>query len=129
LPCQTNQISQWQSKNIVGVMHKSWSGFVVEVVPGLALAVTIAGAAIVAFAILSRWRRGRARSAIAYLAAYFSGLAITAFFALAASVLGRDSNAVLAAGLLAAFAGPFCGIGVALLRLPARRRLRRVAIR
>jgi len=79
-------------------------------------------AAAPAFIIVRQGRRGRARSAIAYLAGFFVGLAATLALALAAVSLIAIDTPLFNAGVVAAFLAPFTGIVHAKLRRSARRR-------
>ena len=79
-------------------------------------------AAVPAFRIVRQRRRGRARSAIAYLAGFFSGLATAVCLAVAADLLSIAEAAVFNAGVTAAFLAPFTGIVHAKLKRSARRR-------
>ena len=63
-----------------------------------------------AFAIMRQGRRGCARSAIAYLAGFFLGLALTVGLSFAAAALMRRRTALFNAGVTAAFLGPFTGL-------------------
>jgi uncharacterized membrane protein len=79
-------------------------------------------AAAPAFTIVRQRRRGRARSAIAYLAGFFAGLAVAVCLALAANLLFSADATVFNAGVTAALLGPFTGIVHAKLKRSARRR-------
>ena len=79
-------------------------------------------AALPAFSITRQSRRGRARSAIAYLAGFFSGLAATIGLCLALTTWVSPPVAVFNAGAAAAFLGPFTGIVHGKLRRAMRRR-------
>src|SRR5262245_32760458 len=79
-------------------------------------------AAVPAYSVVRQGRRGRARSAIAYLAGHFLGLAVTVGLALAAASLTATEASLFNAGITAAFIGPFTGIVHAKLRRSARRR-------
>ena len=79
-------------------------------------------AAAPAFIIVRQGKRGRARSAIAYLAGFFAGLAATLALALTAANLIASESPLFNAGVTAAFLGPFTGIVHAKLRRSARRR-------
>ena len=79
-------------------------------------------AALPAFSITRQSRRGRARSAIAYLAGFFSGLAATIGLSLVLATWLSTPIAVFNAGATASFLGPFTGIVHAKLRRAMRRR-------
>src|SRR5262249_23462250 len=79
-------------------------------------------AAAPAFTIVRQSRRGRARSAVAYLAGFFAGLAASLGLAVAANLLLAADATVFNAGVTAAFIGPFTGIVHAKLKRSARRR-------
>jgi len=82
-------------------------------------------AAVPAFSVVRQARRGRARSAIAYLAGFFLGLAASVGLALTATQITPDAS-LFNAGVTAAFLGPFTGIVHAKLRRSARRRTKLV---
>ncbi|HJZ32548.1 MAG TPA: hypothetical protein VKF35_15635 [Hyphomicrobiaceae bacterium] len=95
-----------------------------DVLPAIAFWLVALLAAIPAFSLMRHRKRGRARSAIAYLAGLFLGLMLTIVMAIvAAAVLAIDSP-IFSAGAAAAFLGPFTGIVHAKLRRPARRRVK-----
>jgi len=75
-----------------------------------------------AFTIMRQGRRGRARSAIAYLAGFFLGLAVTVGLAVAGAWLIAEDCPLFNAGVTAAFLGPFTGLVHAKLGRGARRR-------
>jgi hypothetical protein len=91
-----------------------------DLLPAAAFWLVAVLAAVPAFSIVRQGRRGRARSAIAYLAGFFLGLAATVGLALAASLLTTEAS-FFNAGVTAAFLGPFTGIVHAKLRRSARR--------
>jgi hypothetical protein len=93
-----------------------------DLLPAVAFWLVAVLAAVPAFSIVRQGRRGRARSAIAYLAGFFLGLAATVGLALAAASLTTSDASVFNAGVTAAFLGPFTGIVHAKLRRSARRR-------
>jgi uncharacterized membrane protein YhaH (DUF805 family) len=93
-----------------------------ELLPALAFWLIALLAAVPAFTITRRRRRGRARSAIAYLAGFFLGLAATLCLSLAATLLIAADCPIFNAGAAAAFLGPFTGIVHAKLKKGARRR-------
>ena len=92
-----------------------------DVLPAIAFWLVALLAAVPAFSLMRKRKRGRARSAIAYLAGFFLGLLLTVLLAIAVtSILAVDSP-ILGAGAAAAFLGPFTGIVHAKLRRPRRR--------
>ena len=93
-----------------------------ETFPGIALVWITVMAALPAAKIVGRSRHGRARRAIAYLAGFGAGLAMT--FALAGIVasMSEDSVELGTLGLLGSFLGPFLGMVRASWRRTARRR-------
>jgi hypothetical protein len=92
-----------------------------EAIPGIALVWVTVMAAIPAHLIVAQSRRGRARTAVAYLAGFAAGLAMTAALAGIVASLREDSPAVAELGLLGAFLGPFAGMARAAWLRPARR--------
>jgi len=97
-----------------------WWRFMAEVSPGLALSLAGLIAAFAPYALLRRTRRGRARTAIAYLSGLAAGLALTAALALVFRPLVRV-GAIAEAGLFGAFFGPFAGMLRAAWERPRRR--------
>lgn len=97
-----------------------------DLMPAVAFWLVAVLAAVPAFCIVRQARRGRARSAIAYLAGFFLGLAASVALALAATLITPDAS-LFNAGVTAAFLGPFTGIVHAKLRRSARRRTKLVA--
>jgi predicted lysophospholipase L1 biosynthesis ABC-type transport system permease subunit len=93
-----------------------------DLLPAVAFWLVALLAAVPAFRIVRQGKRGRARSAIAYLAGFFTGLAATVGLALAAAALTAIETSLFNAGVTAAFLGPFTGIVHAKLRRSARRR-------
>jgi len=93
-----------------------------DLLPALAFWLVALLAAAPAFRIMRQGRRGRARSAIAYLAGFFLGLALTVGLSLAAASLLTADSPVFNAGVTAAFLGPFTGLVHAKLRRGTRRR-------
>lgn len=95
----------------------------------LAPLATVAAAALLAawpaHAILRRAKRGRARSAVAYLMGFFAGLAATTALAVVFGLRAREDAPIVLAGLLTSFVAPFVGMVHAKLREPVRRRTRR----
>lgn len=107
-------------------MHNS--NMMLDLAPVATVALVALLAAWPAHAILRQAKRGRARSAIAYLMGFFAGLATTMGLA---SVLGSQATEdapVVLAGVLASFVGPFVGMVHAKLREPVRRRTRRAGL-
>jgi threonine/homoserine/homoserine lactone efflux protein len=101
-------------------MHNAYAAS--ELLPAMAFWLVALLAAGPAFAIMRQGRRGRARSAIAYLAGFFLGLAVTVGLAFAAASLLAADYPLFNAGVTAAFLGPFTGLVHAKLRRGARRR-------
>ena len=95
-------------------MSEYWTDFAVEVLPGVALIIVGALAATPAYKILRHHRRGRACSAIGYLAGFALGVWTTVLLTV---IVG----AVEEPGLVAAFVGPFVGMARAKWELPQRR--------
>jgi threonine/homoserine/homoserine lactone efflux protein len=93
-----------------------------DLLPAMAFWLVALLAAGPAFAIMRQGRRGRARSAIAYLAGCFLGLALTVGLSFAAAALMAADCPLFNAGVTAAFLGPFTGLVHAKLRRGARRR-------
>jgi hypothetical protein len=93
-----------------------------DLLPAAAFWLVAVLAAVPAFSIVRQSRRGRARSAIAYLAGLFLGLAAAVGLALAVASLSTTDASPFNAGVTAAFLGPFTGIVHAKLRRSARRR-------
>ncbi len=93
-----------------------------DLLPAMAFWLVALLAAGPAFAIMRQGRRGRARSAIAYLAGFFLGLAVTVGLCFAAAWLMAADYPLFNAGVTAAFLGPFTGLVHAKLRRGARRR-------
>src|SRR5262245_38785372 len=101
-------------------MHKAYVAS--DLVPAVTFWLVALVATVPAFMIVRRSKRGRARSAIAYLAGFFAGLAASVGLALAAPTLAGFEGPLLNAGVTAAFLGPFTGIVHAKLRRSGRRR-------
>ena len=92
----------------------------------VAVVVTVAFAAgLPAYLIVSRAKRGRARSAIAYLLGFGAGLLMTSFLGGAMKPFSADEVPMPVVGLIASFIGPFIGMMHAKLHEPMRRRSRR----
>jgi uncharacterized membrane protein len=93
-----------------------------DVLPAITFWVVALLSAAPAFSIVRQGRRGRARSAIAYLAGFFVGLLASVCLALLVAVLIATPSPIFNAGVAAAFLGPFTGIVHAKLKRAARRR-------
>jgi ABC-type proline/glycine betaine transport system permease subunit len=94
-------------------MNSYWSDFVAELAPGLTAVLIALIATLPPYVIMRRSRRGRARSAVAYLCGFLSAVPTTTILASVVQTLGGDTAAVAAAGLLISFFGPFAGIASA----------------
>ena len=101
-------------------MHKAYVAS--DLLPAMAFWLVALLAAGPAFRIMRQGRRGRARSAIAYLAGFFSGLMLTLGLAFAGAMLLAADCPIFNAGVTGAFLGPFTGLVHAKLRRGARRR-------
>jgi predicted lysophospholipase L1 biosynthesis ABC-type transport system permease subunit len=93
-----------------------------DLLPAIAFWFVVVLAALPAFSIMRQSKRGRARSAIAYLAGFFFGLVATIGLSLALATWVSTPLAVFNAGAAAAFLGPFTGIVHGKLRRAMRRR-------
>jgi CDP-diglyceride synthetase len=93
-----------------------------DVLPAIAFWVVALLAVAPAFSIMRQGRRGRARSAIAYLAGFFTGLIASVCISLVLAMLMETPPQTFNAGVAAAFLGPFTGIVHAKLKRAARRR-------
>jgi hypothetical protein len=91
-----------------------------EALPGLVLVLVTAVSAVLSGLILSRAKRGRARTAIAYLVGFAAGLACTVATTVWLGV-GSEHARLGSFGLAGACAGPFIGMAFAKLRRPTRR--------
>ena len=100
-----------------------------EAVPGIALVWVTVMAAIPAYVIAVQSRRGRARTAVAYLAGFGAGLAMTLALEIVVGSFRPGSPPVAHLGLLGAFVGPFLGIARAAWLRPVRRTRRSYADR
>jgi fructose-specific phosphotransferase system IIC component len=103
-----------------------WWSFVAQVVPGVTLLLVGLIAAAPGYALARQARpprRGRARTAIAYLSGLFAGLFATVLVAWLGQEL-VEPNAVAGSGLLSAFFCPFVGIARAKWERPRRRQPR-----
>jgi len=107
----------------VSVMHTALAS--PALTPAFAVAVVAFASGWPAYATLRRTRRGRARSAIAYLLGFFSGIGATI---LLTAVVGSAATgpSVAAAGMLTSFVAPFAGLVHGKLRGPIRRRMPRM---
>jgi hypothetical protein len=91
-----------------------------DAVPGLVLVLVLAVAALPAERIAGSSTRGRARTAVAYLAGFGSGLITSALVATFAA-LRSDPQPLGALTLLGSFVGPFVGLASAWWSPPKRR--------
>ena len=89
--------------------------------PGLALVWVAVMAAIPAHVIVRQSRRGRARTAIAYLAGFGAGLVMTLALGVIVASFRDDSPEVVPLGIFGAFVGPFIGMARAAWLRPTRR--------
>ena len=94
-----------------------------DAVPGLVLVLVLVMAALPAERIAASSTRGRARTAVAYLAGFGSGLLISVFVGTFAG-LRRDPQPLSALCLMGSFVGPFFGLASASFHRPRRRRRR-----
>jgi hypothetical protein len=94
-----------------------------DAVPGLVLVLVLAVAALPAERIAGSSTRGRARTAVAYLAGFGSGLFTSALVATFAA-LRSDPQPLGALTLLGSFVGPFVGLASASFHRPRRRQRR-----
>jgi hypothetical protein len=85
------------------------ASFPVDVFPGVVLIVSGYVAALPAFRIVRRSNRGRARSALAWICGFASGL-VAALLCSVAIPMPHPSQSASAAGIVGAFTGPFIGI-------------------
>jgi hypothetical protein len=92
-------------------MHNPWLPLFVAVAPGAVVVLIGLLSALPSFALLRRSQRGRARSAIAYLAGFLAGVGATTLVALFFKTLPDLKTPVVEAGIVAAFLGPFAGMG------------------
>jgi hypothetical protein len=105
-------------------VNSQWWRFVAEVAPGLALCIAGLLAAYVPYTLLRQYGRGRARSAVAYLAGLAAGLGLTVALALVLQAM-VPPGVIVEAGLAGAFFGPFAGMARAKWEGPPPRRARR----
>ena len=94
----------------------------ISVVPGVVLVCVMGAAAAPAYVTLRASRRGRARSAVAYLSGFFVGIATTVLvFVLLRAAVTEGVPQIGHIGLVASFWGPFFGMGRAKWQRPHRR--------
>jgi len=92
-----------------------------EAVPGIALVCVTVMAAIPAYVIAVQSRRGRARTAVAYLSGFAAGLAMTLALGAVVGSFRVDIPPIAQLGFLGAFVGPFLGVARAVWLRPPRR--------
>jgi hypothetical protein len=102
-----------------------WSSLVVDTAPGVALLLIGLIAAAPAYALVRQSQRGRARSAIAYLTGFLSGLLATTVLLQLGNVL-VEPDAIAGPGLFSSFFCPFLGIARAKWQGPRKRSQRGV---
>jgi hypothetical protein len=127
-PCfrATNHSAAIFGKQNVSVVSSHWWRFVAEISPGLTLALVGFLAAVPPYSLLRKSGRGRARSAVAYLAGLVTGLASAVVVtALLLPTVGRAT--IAEAGLFSAFFGPFAGMVRATWERTGRRQRRTAA--
>jgi hypothetical protein len=95
-----------------------------DVAPGLTAVSAALLAAFLPYLIMYQSRRGRARSAIAYILGFFAGLAATALLTGTIGQQVPDNASIVSAGVLASFFAPFAGMLRARLKRPPRRQSR-----
>jgi hypothetical protein len=95
-----------------------------EVMPGVVLVWVCVAAAIPAYRILLISSRGRARSAIAYLIGFFTGIGTTMLLFMLIGVMAEDAPQIGSVGLLGALIGPLLGMARAKWLRATRRRSR-----
>ena len=95
-----------------------------EVMPGVVLVWVCVAAAIPAHRILLTSARGRARSAIAYLSGFFTGIGTTVLLFMLIGVMAEDAPQIGGIGLLSALVGPLLGMARAKWLRATRRRSR-----
>jgi hypothetical protein len=110
LHCLTNQTSTQQGKCKYGFASMYRAGFLADVLPGLTLIVTAYTAALVTFRVVRQTSRGRARSALAWIAGFGMGLLTQLLFSIAGQAASNFDGSVFGEGLLGAFIGPFIGM-------------------
>jgi hypothetical protein len=91
-----------------------------DAVPGLVLAFVLAMAALPAERIAASSTRGRARTAVAYLAGFACGV-VTGTMVATFAALRRDPQPLSALALFGSFVGPFVGLASAWWSAPKRR--------
>ena len=109
-------------------MPGHWSSLVVDTAPGVALLLTGLIAAAPAYVLVRQSQRGRARSAIAYLSGFTSGLLATVVLLQLGHVL-VEPDAIAGPGLLSSFFCPFLGIARAKWEGPRKRAQRGGGVR
>jgi predicted lysophospholipase L1 biosynthesis ABC-type transport system permease subunit len=122
-----NVLTPWN----VSIVNSYWWRFLAEISPGLTLSLVGLLAATPAYRLLRQSGRGRARSAVAYLAGLITGLALTLALATVFKHIAR-TTIIAEAGVLSAFFAPFAGMLVAKWERPVRRvrsNVRREALR
>jgi hypothetical protein len=95
-----------------------------EVMPGVVLVWVCVAAAIPPYRILLTSTRGRARSAIAYLGGFFTGVGTTMLLFALIGVMAEDAPQIGAIGLLGSLFGPLFGMARAKWQRATRRRSR-----
>jgi hypothetical protein len=85
------------------------ASFLVDVLPGVVLLMSGYAAALPAFRIVRQSSRGRARTALAWICGFATGLLTMLLFSLALP-LPHAAGSVSAKGIVGAFVGPFVGI-------------------
>jgi len=98
----------------VSGIDNGWPGFVAAIAPGVTLVLVAVMAALPPHGIMRRSRRGRARSAIAYLSGLVVGLITTTVLSAVLGSFVDDNRALVSAGVLASFFAPFAGAAKAL---------------
>ena len=114
-------MQQGKCKNGFVSMYRT--GFPADVLPGLMLIATAYTAALAAFRIVRQSGRGRARSAIAWIVGFGSGLLTLLVLSVAAATINLRGS-VSGEGLLGSFVGPFIGIGHAKWLGPVKKKRR-----
>lgn len=101
-------------------MPSFWWSFVTETAPGVTLSIVGFVAAASAYVLVCQSERGRARTAIAYLCGFSSGLVTTV---LLSRLFGRfvETDAVVEPGVLSSFFFPFLGMVRAKWERPRKR--------
>jgi hypothetical protein len=124
-----NHVAKQQGKLKVGVMDSYYASLFVDVAPGLTIVSVAVLAALPPYLIMYQSRHGRARGSIAYILGFFLGLTATGLIVATYGARVPDATAMLSAGVLASFFGPFGGMLRARLRRPPRRAPRGHALR